>query len=83
MILLRTVLRDFAKFPGDDVLEEDSEESGWKQLHGDVFRAPKRLTLFAAVVGVGYQMAILGFSVLLFAMLGAYYRTRYCYQLFR
>ena len=55
---------------------QDVEEAGWKQLHGDVFRAPQKLTLFAALVGIGYQFAILVFAVLVFAMLGAYYRTR-------
>jgi len=39
MILLRTLRKDYAKFAADDDLEEDIvEESGWKQIHADVFR---------------------------------------------
>lgn len=53
--------QDFAKYSrsGDDVeaLEVDmSEESGWKTVHGDVFRPPQRLPLLAACVGTGVQV---------------------------
>jgi len=29
------------------------EESGWKLVHGDVFRKPEHLTLFCALIGTG------------------------------
>ena len=29
------------------------EESGWKLVHGDVFRKPEYLSLFCAVIGTG------------------------------
>lgn len=53
--------QDFAKYSrsGDDVeaLEVDmSDESGWKTVHGDVFRPPQRLPLLAACVGTGVQV---------------------------
>ena len=32
------------------------EESGWKLVHGDVFRPPKYPKLFAAIIGSGIQI---------------------------
>ena len=35
-------------------LERDvSEESGWKLVHGDVFRPPKHLEVLSALIGTG------------------------------
>ncbi len=59
MILLRTLKRDYAKYTRadeDDIeaLERDSaEESGWKLVHGDVFRPPRHPELLSALVGTG------------------------------
>ncbi len=47
-----------------------SEESGWKQVHGDVFRAPALLPVFAAVLGTGSQLIVLTLGVILFAVAG-------------
>jgi len=46
------------------------EDSGWKQVHGDVFRAPLALPLFAAILGTGWQLIALTLSVVLFAVAG-------------
>lgn len=46
------------------------EDSGWKQVHGDVFRAPKFLPLLAAVLGTGWQVVTLVMGVVLFAVAG-------------
>lgn len=51
------------------------DESGWKQIHGDVFRAPPHLLLFSALVGTGHQLSLLVFSVIMFSIIGTYYRT--------
>jgi len=48
-----------------------TEESGWKQVHGDVFRAPRLLPLFAAFLGTGWQLIVLTFGVILYACLGS------------
>lgn len=45
MILLRTVRRDLAQY--EDILGDEKEESGWKMVAGDVFRAPKSHTSLA------------------------------------
>ena len=62
VILLRTLRKDLARYAAADdeleVLERDvSEETGWKLVHGDVFRPPPHLDLLAAVVGTGLQLA--------------------------
>jgi transmembrane 9 superfamily protein 2/4 len=51
-------------------LEEEIEQSGWKLLHGDVFRAPSRGDMYAAAAGAGLQMLVLMGLVSLFAVMG-------------
>mmetsp|Transcript_27283 Transcript_27283/g.56526 ORF Transcript_27283/g.56526 Transcript_27283/m.56526 type:complete len:695 (-) Transcript_27283:340-2424(-) len=46
------------------------EDSGWKQVHGDVFRAPRFLPLLAAILGTGWQLVTLVMGVVLFAVAG-------------
>ncbi|RZC54596.1 hypothetical protein C5167_013440 [Papaver somniferum] len=53
-----------------------SEESGWKLVHGDVFRPPRCLNLLAAVVGTGAQLAMLVLLVILLAIIGMLYIGR-------
>lgn len=40
MILLRALRKDIAKYNDPEAIEEAKEESGWKLVHGDVFRPP-------------------------------------------
>lgn len=61
MIMLRTLHRDIAKYNQLETAEEAQEETGWKLVHGDVFRAPPRASLLATYVGTGVQL--LGMSV--------------------
>lgn len=56
MIMIRTLRRDIAMYNTDDNYEDTLEETGWKLVHGDVFRPPKHPRLFAAVVGSGIQI---------------------------
>lgn len=56
MIMIRTLRRDIARYNTDDNYEDTLEETGWKLVHGDVFRPPKHPRLFAAVVGSGIQI---------------------------
>lgn len=46
------------------------EDSGWKYVHGDVFRAPTNLVLFSAVYGTGWQLILLMLGVILYAIAG-------------
>ena len=50
-----------------------NEESGWKLVHGDVFRPPWSLVLLSAVVGTGAQLALLVLLVILIAIVGTLY----------
>lgn len=58
MIMVRTLRRDIAKYNTDDSvnIEDTLEETGWKLVHGDVFRPPRHPRLFAAVIGSGIQI---------------------------
>ncbi len=47
-----------------------NEDSGWKQVHGDVFRAPYLLPVVAAILGTGWQLIALALGVILFAVAG-------------
>ena len=76
MILMRTLRADYARYTRDEddleALERDmSEESGWKLVHGDVFRPPRHLELLAALIGTGVQLALLILSVILITIAGA------------
>lgn len=46
----------YKRYAHDDESAEDQEETGWKYIHGDVFRYPKNKSLFAAALGSGTQL---------------------------
>eukprot|EP01025_Chloroclados_australasicus_P011054 TRINITY_DN14795_c0_g3_i1.p1 TRINITY_DN14795_c0_g3~~TRINITY_DN14795_c0_g3_i1.p1 ORF type:complete len:597 (-),score=48.61 TRINITY_DN14795_c0_g3_i1:439-2229(-) len=95
MILLRTLSKDYARYAmadDDDLesLERDiSEETGWKLVHGDVFRPPSALTLLSALVGTGAQLALLALFVIFTTIVGTLFEERgtiitvfiFCYAL--
>jgi len=68
-VLLRTVLRDFSRY---NALEEEDEEdvTGWKLVHGDVFRTPQYPVLLSIFCGSGSQTLWMSSILLLFALLG-------------
>jgi transmembrane 9 superfamily member 3 len=84
LILLRTLKKDYARYGLVHDLEDadtggtdeegkplqGSEDSGWKQVHGDVFRAPSHLQIFSALLGTGWQLIVLTLGVIVFAVLG-------------
>lgn len=37
---------------------DETEESGWKNIHGEVFRFPPSKNLFCAFVGSGFQVSV-------------------------
>ncbi|KAK8934437.1 hypothetical protein KSP39_PZI014567 [Platanthera zijinensis] len=81
MILMRTLRNDYAKYAREEddleTLERDvSEESGWKLIHGDVFRPPRNLALLSTIVGTGAQLALLVLLVILLAIIGMLYVGR-------
>ncbi|XP_058515365.1 uncharacterized protein LOC131478809 [Ochotona princeps] len=70
MIMLRVLYRDIAKYNELLVDEDEAEETGWKLLHGDVFRKPPHSTVLAALAGSGMQLIGMAFVTVVFAGLG-------------
>lgn len=70
MIIVRTLRRDIARYNKDEEMEDTMEETGWKLVHGDVFRPPRYPKLFASVIGSGIQIFFMTFITIFFAMLG-------------
>merc|ERR1712050_285174 len=70
MILLRTLYRDITKYNELATAEEAAEETGWKLVHGDVFRKPKHAKMLAVSVGSGLQIFGMSVVTLIFALLG-------------
>ena len=69
MIMMRTLNQDVRRY---NQLEGDEaqEETGWKLVHGDVFRAPKNPNLLSVVIGSGVQLLTMSGITLAFAVLG-------------
>ncbi|KAK9803193.1 hypothetical protein WJX73_001092 [Symbiochloris irregularis] len=72
-ILLRVVKNDFVRFMRDEESADDQEETGWKYLHGDVFRPPRHLALFCACTGTGAQVFAMAMSIFALALVGLFY----------
>lgn len=70
MIIVRALRRDIARYNTYEALEEAIEETGWKLVHGDVFRPPRHPRLFAAVIGSGIQIFFMALYTIVFATLG-------------
>jgi len=72
-ILLRVLKNDFLKYTRDDEMGQEEDETGWKYLHGDVFRFPQQVNLFTAMIGVGSQMLVIVLAVFALALVGMFY----------
>ncbi|AES59111.1 putative nonaspanin (TM9SF), major facilitator superfamily domain-containing protein [Medicago truncatula] len=70
MIMLRTLYRDISKYNELETQEEAQEETGWKLVHGDVFRPPNNSDLLCVYVGTGVQFFGMILVTMLFAVLG-------------
>uniref|UniRef100_A0A5B6YPT0 Transmembrane 9 superfamily member n=1 Tax=Davidia involucrata TaxID=16924 RepID=A0A5B6YPT0_DAVIN len=70
MIMLRTLYRDISKYNQLETQEEAQEETGWKLVHGDVFRPPTNSDLLCVYVGTGVQFFGMILVNMLFAILG-------------
>ena len=72
VIILRTLSRDINRY--NSITEEERldavEDSGWKLIHGDVFRPPTHPDLFASVIGTGVQVFWTLTMVIVLAALG-------------
>ena len=70
VIMLKTVSADFRKYRELETQEEAQEETGWKLVHGDVFRPPAHEMLLSVFVGNGVQVLTMTGLTLLVALLG-------------
>jgi len=70
MIIVRTLHRDITKYNQLESGEDAQEETGWKLVHGDVFRPPANSSLLATFVGTGVQLFGMAMVTMLFALLG-------------
>ncbi|KAI9704603.1 MAG: hypothetical protein M1820_005516 [Bogoriella megaspora] len=80
-ILVRTLRKDIARYNRLDQLGLDDlggtsiedgvqEDSGWKLVHGDVFRPPRHPLILSILVGNGAQLFMMTGFTIAFALLG-------------
>ncbi|XP_047256333.1 transmembrane 9 superfamily member 7-like isoform X2 [Capsicum annuum] len=70
MIMMRTLYRDIANYNQLETKDEAQEETGWKLVHGDVFRPPINCGLLCVYVGTGVQIFAMTLVTMIFAVLG-------------
>jgi len=82
LILLRTLRQDYASMFRDEgsefeELDRDlADETGWKKIHGDVFRQPTAFILLCVLVAVGTQLLFLTFACVSAALVATMYAGR-------
>jgi len=76
IILMRILKKDFSRYMEVDEDELTEEETGWKMIHGDVFRAPAHLNLFTALVGSGAQIFATVTILLVCVLVGVFKATK-------
>jgi transmembrane 9 superfamily protein 2/4 len=75
VIMIRILNKDLARYNERDqstnsIEEELQDETGWKLLHGDVFRPPEYAAWLCTLIGSGVQVFLMTLVTLLFAALG-------------
>lgn len=70
MIMMRTLYKDISNYNQLESQEEAQEETGWKLVHGDVFRPPINSGLLCVYVGTGVQFFGMTVVTMIFALLG-------------
>lgn len=76
VIMIRILNKDLARYNerdqnnGSALEDELQDETGWKLLHGDVFRPPEQSGWLCTLIGSGVQVFLMTMVTLLFAALG-------------
>jgi len=70
MVLLRALRKDITRYNQLDLNEDVQDDSGWKLVHGDVFRPPKNPMLLSIFLGSGAQLFFMAGFTIVFALLG-------------
>jgi len=86
MILLRTLKNDVARYLQVDQIDQEEmaqsrstglvqevDDSGWKRIRSDVFRPPPYAYLFSSIVGIGAQILMIAFFLLMLSCIGYFY----------
>lgn len=79
LILMRTLNQDYDKYLREELEDQSfaaNDETGWKLVHGDVFRRPAHLQLLSALLGTGFQLVLAAGGVIVIALLGSLYVDR-------
>jgi hypothetical protein len=76
IILMRILKKDFSRYIEVDEDELAEEETGWKMIHGDVFRPPQQLDFFTALLGSGAQIFATVSILLMCVLMGVFKATR-------
>lgn len=56
LIMMRTLKKDIALYNEEEMKEDQDDTTGWKLVHGDVFRTPKHSSLLCSILGSGVQV---------------------------
>lgn len=73
LILIRTLRSDLTRYTQEADADDLLDETGWKQLHGDVFRTPSQVKLLSALIGTGWQLGLLVLMIILLAIFHHFY----------
>ncbi|KAL0389992.1 UNVERIFIED_CONTAM: Transmembrane 9 superfamily member 5 [Sesamum calycinum] len=71
VLFMRHLKNDIRKWSIGD--EDEEKEVGWKYIHGDVFRCPRNLPLFSAILGSGTQLLSMVLILFVLAFLGVFH----------
>eukprot|EP00587_Corethron_hystrix_P002218 CAMPEP_0113307924 /NCGR_PEP_ID=MMETSP0010_2-20120614/6573_1 /TAXON_ID=216773 ORGANISM="Corethron hystrix, Strain 308" /NCGR_SAMPLE_ID=MMETSP0010_2 /ASSEMBLY_ACC=CAM_ASM_000155 /LENGTH=565 /DNA_ID=CAMNT_0000162873 /DNA_START=59 /DNA_END=1753 /DNA_ORIENTATION=+ /assembly_acc=CAM_ASM_000155 len=72
-VLVRNLKKDFDTYNAlrtEEDIEDAKEESGWKLVHGDVFRPPGGSLLLSVFVGTGVQLLLMSVLTIVGAFTG-------------
>ncbi|KAF9962169.1 hypothetical protein BGZ70_008122, partial [Mortierella alpina] len=70
IIITRTLNRDIAHYNEEEMKDDQDDTTGWKLVHGDVFRTPKYSSLLCPLLGSGVQIMAMSATTILFALIG-------------
>lgn len=87
VLLMRHLRRDIRRYNYLDEMDDALYDKGWKEIHGDVFRLPKRVPHLFRLVGSGLHLGVfMGIYVLyafffvtwkMYVVIGIYIVTSY------
>ena len=76
-ILVRTLRNDVSRYLQIEDIEAEEfgelDDSGWKRVGFDVFRAPAHPYIFSSIVGIGAQLLMISLFLLILALVGVAY----------